>query len=323
MTDTTQPSGAGRQADAAVLRRLELTVTRRLDGILHGDYRGLVPGHGSELGEARIYEPGDDVRRIDWNVTARTNETHLRESIADRELEAWIVADRSASLAFGTAEVEKSDLALSAATAVGFMTMRGGNRVGAMVAGASRASVIPARQGRVHLLSILQRIQASSGERAAGDTEPHQLGGTLRRLGGVAKRRGFVVVISDFLDEPDDWRRHLGAVAARHEVLCVEVIDPRELELPSVGVLTLIDTETGRRREINTSSRTLRDNYREAAADQRRQIASAIRGSGADHLTLRTDRDWLLDLARHVSGRRHRAANASHTSIHSAMKANV
>jgi len=299
--------GISGSADAAVLRRLELSITRRLDGILHGDHRGLVPGHGSEPGEARLYEPGDDVRRIDWNVTARTNETHLRESIADRELEAWIVADRSASTDFGTAEVEKSDVALAAAAAVGFMTNRGGNRLGALVAGAGRAHVVPARQGRAHLLSVLKGIQEAD-HAADGDGELHFLGDALRRLGGVAKRRGFVVVISDFLDDPETWRRPLAALGVRHEVLCIEVVDPRELELPAVGVLTLIDAETGRRREINTSSRSLRERYKAAAAEQRGGIAAAIRGSGADHLQLRTDRDWLVDLARHVTGRRHRSA---------------
>lgn len=304
-----QPGVSG-SADAAVLRRLELTITRRLDGILHGDHRGLVPGHGSEPGEARLYEPGDDVRRIDWNVTARTNQPHLRESIADRELEAWIVADRSASTEFGTTEVEKSDLALAAAAAVGFMNNRGGNRLGALVAGAGHAHVVPARQGRAHLLAVLKGIQeAGRGSSSGGaDDELHFLGDALRRLGGVAKRRGFVVVISDFLDDLDSWRRPLAALGVRHEVLCIEVVDPRELELPAVGVLTLIDAETGRRREINTTSRSLRERYRTAAAEQRAGIASAIRGAGADHLQLRTDRDWLVDLARHVTGRRHRSA---------------
>ncbi len=305
---TSAHPGVAGSADAAILRRLELSITRRLDGILHGDHRGLVPGHGSEPGEARIYEPGDDVRRIDWNVTARTNQTHLRESIADRELEAWIVADRSASTQFGTTEVEKSDIALAAAAAVGFMTNRGGNRLGALVAGAGRAHVVPARQGRSHLLAVLKGIQEAGHAPPDPDGELHFLGDSLRRLGGVAKRRGFVVVISDFLDDAETWRRPLAALAIRHEVLCVEVVDPRELELPAVGVLTLIDAETGRRREINTSSRTLREKYRLAAADQRRSIASAIRGAGADHLQLRTDRDWLVDLARHVTGRRHRSA---------------
>ncbi len=133
---------------SSVLRRMEIDVTRRLDGILHGDYTGLVPGHGSEPGEARDYQPGDDVRRIDWSVTARTNSLHVRDTIADRELEAWIIADCSPSLDFGTAEMEKRDLVLAAAAAVGFLTSRGGNRIGSIVSWGGRAEILPARSGR-------------------------------------------------------------------------------------------------------------------------------------------------------------------------------
>ena len=150
----------------ATLRRLEIDVARGLDGILHGDHRGLVPGHGSEPGEARPYEPGDDVRRIDWNVTARTNAIHLRETIADRELETWLLVDRSASLAFGTADREKADVVLAAAAGVGVLTARGGNRIGALVIGSDGASIVPARQGRAHLLGLLARIRHAAS--AAG-----------------------------------------------------------------------------------------------------------------------------------------------------------
>ncbi|MFN8052931.1 MAG: DUF58 domain-containing protein [Acidimicrobiales bacterium] len=298
------PVGDSRSAD--VLRRLELDVTRRLDGILHGDHRGLVPGHGSEPGEAREYQPGDDVRRIDWNVTARMNDPHVRESIADRELETWIVADRSASLDFGTVTWEKRDLVLAAAAGVGFLTSRGGNRIGAIVAGSDGVATIPARQGRKHLMALLHRIQIA--DRA--DTAPEMsLTQVVRRAASVATRRSLVVVISDWLDDPAEWRHALAALAIRHEVLAVEVIDPRELDLPKVGVLTLIDTETGRTREIDTNNRGLRERYATAAAEQRAAIASAIVGAGAHHLQLRTDRDWLLDLARHVSSTKRRHAN--------------
>lgn len=298
------PIGDRRATD--VLRRLELDVTRRLDGILHGDHRGLVPGHGSEPGESREYQPGDDVRRIDWNVTARMGTPHLRESIADRELETWIVADRSASLDFGTAEWEKRDLALAAAAGVGFLTNRGGNRVGAIVADASGMTTIPARQGRKQLMAVLHRIQGTARVDRSPDASLHQL---LRRASTVVRRRGLVVVISDFLDDPESWRHSLATLAVRHEVLCVETVDPRELELPKVGVLTLIDTETGRTREIDTNNRGLRDRYAAAAGEQRAAIRAAIAGSGARHLQLRTDGDWLLELAHHVAAGKRRHAN--------------
>ncbi len=298
----------GTRRGESVLRGLELDVTRRLDGILHGDHRGLVPGHGSEPGEARPYQPGDDVRRIDWNVTARLNSTHIRDSIADRELETWIVADRSASLDFGTADFEKRDIVLAAAAGAGFLTIRGGNRVGAVIVDGTGCTMVPARQGRKHLLSILSRIERA--ERADG-VPALDLADTLRRTAAIMHRRGLVVVISDWLDDPEEWRHPLAALVVRHQVLCIETVDPRELELPAVGMLTLIDTETGRTREIDTNSRQLRERYAEAAAIQRRAIEQAIIGSGADHLQLRTDGDWVLDLARHVTRGKRRHANVS------------
>ena len=290
----------------AMLRRLELEVNRRLDGILHGNHRGLVPGHGSDPGEARPYQPGDDVRRIDWNVTARTDTMHVRDTIAERELETWLCVDRSASLMFGTADREKADVLLAAAAGVGFLTARGGNRIGGVIASTDGCAVIPARQGRTHLLALLATIDAASGRQGASHLA---LGETVERTNAVARRRGLVVVLSDFLEEPDAWRRSLAGLVARHHVVCIEIVDPRELELSDSGVLTLIDTETGRTREINTGSRKIRERYSAAAAEQRSAIATAIRSSGAEHIQLRTDRDWLLDLARFVSTRRRLQAN--------------
>lgn len=293
-------------APEQVLRRLEIDITHRLDGMLQGDYRGLVPGHGSEPGDTREYQPGDDVRRIDWNVTARTQVPHVRDTIADRELETWVVVDRSPSLDFGTAACEKRDLAVAAVAAIGFLTARTGNRFGVLAAGGAGVDTLPARSGRAHLLGVLHRlVTAPTGHDAdGGDAAPADLGAAMRRVSGLARRRGLVVVVSDFLGPPD-WEHPLRLLATRHEVLAVEVIDPRELELPDVGVLDLIDAETGARREVRTSER-LRTRYADAAREQRATIATAIRRAGTDHLTLRTDRDWLLDLVRFVTLRRQR-----------------
>ena len=284
------------------LRRLELTVTRRLDGLLQGDYRGLVPGHGSEPGETRPYAAGDDVRRIDWNVTARTIEPHIRQSIADRELETWILADFSASLAFGTADCEKRDLALAAISAVGFLTQRTGNRTGAVVLEGEKAVTLPARGGRNNMQALLHRclLAAKTDHPGASDLE-----GALKRMAAATRRRGLMVVVSDFL-APGEWERPLRVLGARHEVLAIEVVDPRELELPDVGLLELVDPETGATREVQTSNAKIRSRYAEAAAAQRTDIARRIRSAGADHLQLRTDRDWLLDLVRFVAWRRER-----------------
>lgn len=282
----------------SALRSLELEVLRRLDGILVGDYEGLIPGHGTELGEARPYEPGDDVRRIDWNVTARTAEPHVRDTIADRELELLIVVDLSGSMTFGTAQFEKRDLAIATAAAFGFLAQRGGNRIGAVILEGARAVRVPPRSGRRHLQGLLSKMMGSEREPGAAD-----LTAGLRDAAGVAKRRGLVVVVSDFLDE-GPWHEPLAVLARRHDVIAVEVIDPRELELPDVGTLTVVDAETGRRRWVETRPRSVRAKFADLAAARRSSNGSRVRRTGADHLVVRTDRDWVADLVRHVARRR-------------------
>jgi uncharacterized protein (DUF58 family) len=297
-----RPPNVLQTPSAEVLRRLDLTITRRLDGILQGDYRGLVPGHGSELGETRLYQPGDDVRRMDWNVTARQQVPHVRETIADRELETWAMVDLSASLGFGTADCEKRDLAVAAVAAVGFLTAKTGNRMGAITLEGQQFATIPARTGRQHLYALLRRVIASAQDDHAGAAD---LGRGLQRTSATMKRRGLALVVSDFLDD-GTWERPLRALAARHEALAIEIVDPRELELPDVGVVELEDPETGARIEIQSSNGKIRDRFAAAAAEQRASIRDRIRSAGADHLVLRTDRDWLLDLVRFVAWRRER-----------------
>ncbi len=282
----------------SALRGLELTVLRRLDGILQGDYRGLLPGHGFDHGEARRYQPGDDVRRIDWNVTARTNEPHVRDTIADRELETTLVIDLSGSMSFGTAREEKRDTALAAVAAVGFLVARGGNRVGGIVAAGSETTQIHPRSGRRHLMGVLAKMHAVGRDTAAGD-----LAKVLMGAERLAKRRGFVAVVSDFIDD-GPWPAALRGLASHHDVLAIEVLDPREMALPDVGTITMTDPETGRTRLVDTRPATVRSTYAEAAVDQRNRIRTSIRGTGADHLRLSTDRDWVGDLVRHVVLRR-------------------
>jgi uncharacterized protein (DUF58 family) len=291
----------------AALRHLELTITRRLDGLLHGDHEGLVPGSGSEPGESRVYQPGDDVRRIDWNLTARTTIPHVRETIADRELETWVVVDQSPSLDFGTAVCEKRDLALAATAAVGFLTARAGNRLGAVLVRPSGLITVPPRSGRNAVMALLQRVATaprwSTPAKARAGGAAFDLNAGLRLVGPLASRRGLVVVISDFLDPPG-WGRRLRTIRVRHEVLAVEVLDRRELELPPVGLLTLVDPETGRRIEVQTARNRVRERYAAAANGQRVEIARELRSAAVPHLTLRTDRDWLLDIVRFVALRR-------------------
>lgn len=284
---------------SAALRTLELTVKRKLDGVLHGDHLGLIPGPGSEPGESREYQPGDDVRRMDWAVTARTTHPHVRQMIADRELETWLVVDMSASLDFGTTVCEKRDLAVAAAAAITFLNSGGGNRLGAIVSTGANITRVPARSGRLHEQTLLRTIattpRAPVGVR--GD-----LATAIDALRRPERRRGMAVIISDFLG-PINWMRPLRAVAARHEVLAIEVLDPRDVELPDIGDVVLQDAETGVTREFTIDAQ-LRDDFAKAAAAHRADVARTIRSCGAPVMTLRTDRDWIADIVRFVESRR-------------------
>jgi uncharacterized protein (DUF58 family) len=305
-----QPSDHGPSLDLhgadALLRRLELTVRNKLDGLLQGNYLGLVPGPGSEAGESRPYSFGDDVRRMDWPVTARTQTAHIRQTVADRELETWLVVDLSPSMDFGTALTEKRELVLAAITAITHLTVRGGNRVGAVVGNGADTYVIPALSGRMHARYLTRRI-AQTPRAAEGGR--HDLAGLLEQLRRPLRRRGLVAVVSDFMEGgvgpgPLPWERSLRALSGRHQLLGVEVLDPRELELPAAGLVTFVDTESGRQLEVQTSDRRLRADYAAAAAGQRDRIAASLRHSGAAHLQLRTDRDWIADVVRFVVARR-------------------
>jgi uncharacterized protein (DUF58 family) len=294
------------EASAALLRRLELNVRNKLDGLLQGNYLGLVPGPGSEAGESRQYVPGDDVRRMDWAVTARTMTPHIRQTVADRELETWLVIDLSPSMDFGTGRTEKRELVLAAITAIVHLTVRGGNRVGAVVGNGEHSYVVPARAGRAHARHLIKRIAQTPRAEQAGGRDLAQLLESLRR---PQRRRGLVAVVSDFLegavgDAPAPWERPLRALSDRHQLLGVEVLDPRELDLPAAGLVTFVDTETGRQLEVQTSDPRVRAQYAAAAGKQRERIAASLRHAGAAHLQLRTDRDWITDVVRFVIARR-------------------
>jgi uncharacterized protein (DUF58 family) len=300
----------------ARLKRLELLINRRLEGLLHGDHLGLLPGHGSERAESREYRVGDDVRRMDWAVTARTSVPHVGDLIADRELTTYAVVDLTASMDFGTHTWEKRDLALAATTAFGVLTTRLGSRFGVttLIGAGSGATIVeaPPRGGRdalrraMRTLAAAPRSPSTSPSRAQADatsgTRP--LTAALESLGRRGLRRGLVVVVSDLLGDPQDYARALRALTSRHQVLVVEIRDPREQSLPSVGVVTLTDPETGGQLEVNTGSAALRQRFEAAAAAQRSEVAATIRAARASHLVLSTDSNWLLDIARFVAAAR-------------------
>jgi uncharacterized protein (DUF58 family) len=277
----------------ALLRALELSIGRRMEGLLAGDYRSTLLGDGTELAQVRPYVPGDDVRRIDWNVTARTDITHVRVHLAERVLVTWLVLDTSPSMAFGTAERRKADVAEGVAIAVGHVATRRGNRLGFVTFGDAEPRTLPPRQGRMGLIGLLNALRQEGGDGRVGATS---LGEALRRTGALARQRSVAVVVSDFRG-PLDWRRPLLEIAGRHDLIAIEIRDPREQELPNAGVLWLVDPETGRQVRADTRSARLRSRFAAAAAAERAEVARTLAAAGARHVILSTSGDWLRSLA--------------------------
>jgi uncharacterized protein (DUF58 family) len=277
----------------AFLRALELSIGRRMEGLLAGDYRSILLGEGTELAQVRPYVPGDDVRRIDWNVTARTRVPHVRVQLAERVLVTWLVLDTSASMQFGTGERRKADVAEGVALAVGHVATRRGNRLGVVTFGDSQPSATSPRQGRVGLIGLLATLREEPDEAQVGATS---LGEAIRRTAALARQRSAVVVVSDFRG-PLDWRRELLDLSARHDVAAVEIRDPREQELPNAGALWLVDPETGRQLRVDTRSPRLRQRFAAAAAEERAAVARVLSSSGTRHVVLTTSGDWLRTLA--------------------------
>lgn len=287
----------------ALLRALDLTVGRRIDGLLPGEFRALDLGGGLELAQVRPYQPGDDVRRIDWNVTARTTVPHVRVHVPERALTTWLVLDVSASMTFGTALRRKADVAEGVAIAVGHLATQHGNRLGILTFGGTTDRRIQPLVGRDGLLATLLVTQDDAATAQAGDAsaavdpvDPRCLSDVLRFVAAAARRGGLVVIVSDFRG-PRDWLRPLTAVASRQHVLAVEIDDPREGDLPDVGELTLIDAETGRAVRVDTASTGLRNRFRAAAAHERSSLARELRRAGVGHVVLSTADDWLRALA--------------------------
>jgi uncharacterized protein (DUF58 family) len=291
---TPERPGPGPLPDA-LLRALEVSIGRRMGGLLAGDYRSAVLGDGTELAQVRPYVPGDDVRRIDWNVTARTGETHVRVQLAERVLVTWLVLDTSPSMQFGTADRRKADVAEGVAIAIGHVATRRGNRLGLVTFGDRGPRSLPPRQGRLGLIGLLEALREErvDGEERVGATS---LGEALRRTGSMARQRAVVVVVSDFRG-PVDWRRPLLELAGRHEVVAIEIRDPREQELPNAGVLWLVDPETGRQVRADTRNERLRARFAVAAAEERAQLTRTLASAGSRHVVLTTSGDWLRSLA--------------------------
>ena len=347
-------------APPAALRSLELTIVRRLEGYLRGEHLGLLPGPGSELAEARLYRAGeDDVRHMDWAVTARTTQPHVCDVVADRELETWALVDLSGSMRFGTVEratrkqrtpwatderandlaayekqwigsrvgrpvpdtprrgMDKRELAIAAVATVGVLTGRVGDRFGGYLLDEDGLHRHPARAGRLALATLLRSLldQPEHGLKPGRVTPGVPLGPAVDKLFSAHPRRGLRVVVSDFLDPglsawrlpasvPPSWARPIRKLSVRHQVLAVEVVDPRESDLPDVGVGDMVDPETGAVLEVDTSRAAVRERFAQAAATHRERVRTELRRAGCAHLVLRTDSDWVADTARFVLAHR-------------------
>ena len=296
-------------ADATTVRRLSVDVARRLDGLLQGDNLGLLLGPGGDPADARRYVTGDDVRRMDWAATARTTQAHVRTTIAERELVTTLLVDLSRSMSFGTAVAEKRDVAIAVAASFVHLTRGPGNRLGALVFSDEAAVALPTRSGeqRALVLSSLLRVPRDS-------TVSAQPAGTRKSTGGglasaltnhaqQSRRPGLTVVISDLLEPVAHWAQPLRAVAARHDVMVVEVSDRRERALPPVGILHVVDPDTGDHIDLRTTKKT-RERYAQAAAARLEQNRLAVRSAGAGHVLLRTEEDWLPQLVAYPHQRR-------------------
>lgn len=270
-----------------LLRRLEWTVLRRLDGLLQGDYRSLLRGFGLDLADLREYQHGDDVRQIDWNVTARLQVPHVRQYQEDREVSAWFLLDLSGSMDFGSDRVRKREQVAAFAGLLARLLTRHGNRVGALCYAGGVQAAIPARGGRRHVLHLLDRVLAPPPAPRAGPTRLHEL---LDAAGRIARRRGLVFVVSDFISEPG-WERSLARLAQRHETIAVRLVDPLERALPDLGLIAMQDAETGEQLLVDTHDARFRRRFEAAAAARETRLRAAFAECGVDALEIVTGED--------------------------------
>lgn len=294
-----------------VLRRLEWRVIRRLDGRLQGDYRTLFRGTGIDVANLREYQVTDDLRHIDWNVTARMDTPYVREYLEDREITAWLLLDRSPSMGFGPIQRRKHVVLTEVAATIAQLLARGGNRIGAVLFDTQVEELIPPGHGRNQVLRMLTRLMQAptdlSDDAGAGrgPGRTTDLSVPLRAALGVIRRRSLIVIISDFISEPG-WERPLALLARRHEVMAIQVVDRREFELPAAGMIYVEDAETGEQIFVDTDDSAFQQRLRAAAHERQAALAEAVRGAGTDLFTVATDEDLVRAMIRIAELRKRR-----------------
>ncbi|MEO8248749.1 MAG: DUF58 domain-containing protein [Burkholderiales bacterium] len=295
-----------------VLRRLEWTVIKRLDGLLQGDFRTLMRGTGMDLADLREYQHHDDVRHIDWNVTARQDVPHVRVFTEDREMSAWFLLDLSPSVDFGSGNLAKRNVSAEFVAVLARLLTRHGNKVGALLYGAGVDTVIPSRGGRAHVLHLLHAMKnrpiadEPKKRKRGDDASATHLSDLLSAAANLVKRRSTMFVVSDFISEPG-WEKALGLLALRHEVVAVRLLDPLELELPDLGLIPIRDAETGEQLLVDTHDRGFRKRFARIAAQREAELRDALAKAGVDALELSTDGDLVDAIKRFTDLRKRRA----------------
>ncbi|HQS30602.1 MAG: DUF58 domain-containing protein [Polaromonas sp. 39-63-203] len=300
------PAIKSAQGAESLLRKLEWTVLRRLDGLLQGDYRTLLRGAGMDLADLREYQHHDDVRHIDWNVTARLQQPHVRVFTEDRDMNAWFLLDLSPSMDFGSGEQRKRQVSAEFVAVLARLLTRHGNRVGAMLYGAGVDAVIPARGGRQHVLQLLHTLKTrpeTPANKDPGTTRLHEL---LDSAANLIRRRSTIFVLSDFISEAG-WEKPLGLLAQRHEVIAVRLLDPLELDLPDLGLIPIRDAETGEQLLVDTHDAGFRKRFARIAAQREAQLRTSLTRAGVDALELSTDGDLVSALMRFTDLRKRRS----------------
>ena len=288
----------------AILRRLEWTVIRRLDGLLQGEYRTLFRGHGLDLADIREYEPGDDVRYIDWNVSARMDTPYVRQYLEDREVTAHFLLDLSPSVDFGTTETLKRDQLVDFVAVIARLLTRHGNKIGAVLYAGKVEKTIPAKSGRLQVLRLLNDVQNLPRLQSAPYTSVSDL---IEHALRIFKRRSVIFLVSDFFTAPG-WERPLGMLSRRHEVVAVRLEDPRERELPDIGLVAMNDAETGESVYVDTHDARFRKRFEAVVQKREAELSAAFRRAGVDVLTLSTEGDLVGAVLRFAVLRKQRRA---------------
>jgi uncharacterized protein (DUF58 family) len=291
-----------RSTPERILLRLDWQVVRRLDGLLQGDYRSLFYGYGVDFADLREYQPGDDIRYIDWNVTARMDTPYIRQYAEDREISGWFLLDLSPSMDFGTVQSLKRTVLIDFVATLAHLLTRHGNRVGAILYGSRVEHAIPAAGGRIQVLRIVNDLLRQPQLPTAPFTDlTALLGAGLHAI----KRRSLVFVISDFISAPG-WERTLNLLTRRHEVVAIRLWDPREMELPDIGTIIMEDAETGEQLYVDTGDKKFRRRFQEAAQQREATLNEAFRRAGVDALSLSTEDDLVRAIVRFADLRRRR-----------------